>query len=185
MNYDLDLRSPAGKEAARSFSRSAARVFFTLCLLLIPPAFFCGLGQYAAWLDLETEALRSEISALSAGAEPLITMTAEAGKIRARIELEKALDRSGMPWPHYLQKISSAAPPALTLDSIEITPERGVEIKGSGSEMQLPALYQQNLERLDFTGYTELKSIALNPQGSYSFQMQTDLISRDGVEEDE
>ncbi len=185
INYDLDLRSAEYISSTRFFKSGALKLVLTLCLFLLPLALFYGLEGYKAHLEQNTSALEAELSVLSLRAEPFIAMTAESEQIRARLELENKLDNVWVSWSSTLHKIRTAAPQTLNLDSIVIDSGGRVEIKGASSEMQSPALYRQNLDNLAFTGNTELKSVAMNSQGGYSFTVTTIFISQKEVTGDE
>ncbi len=177
MNDDIDLRSAEYIASTRSFKTGAARFIITLCLLFLPLAIFYGLAEYKTHLEKSTTALEADIAALSLSAQPLVSMKTESEQLRQIALLETNLNNRKTPLPSFIQKIRTAAPHNLQLNSIVIKPDASIEISGTSVEMQKPALFRQKIANLSFSGHTELKSVSMNPQNGYSFTIHSILIS--------
>ncbi len=177
MNYDIDLRSAEYIASTRSFKTGAGRLIITLCLLVLPLAFYYGLAEYRAHLEKTTAALEADIAALSLRAQPLISMKTESEQLRQIALLETNLNKRKTPLPSFIREIRAAAPHNLQLNSIVIKPDHSIEITGIGVEMQKPALFRQKIADLSFCGHTELKSVSMNPHNGYSFTIHSVLIS--------
>ncbi len=181
----MDLRSSEYKAGNRFIKPTAVKVIAAILLLLFPFGLFYGLNLYAASVESKNNLLQGKISDLTLAADPLIIMSAETEQIQVRANLEKKLHFLKAPWSYYLQELQSSAPQELAVETIIISPDRNIDIRGSSATMQTAARYKQNIESLSFMKKAELTTVTMNTSGRYDFQISALLVSEEGVDQDQ
>jgi hypothetical protein len=175
INYEVDLRSPECRNRSKIFKPKTCRILLYLLLLAILIAFCYALEGYRLKLHAETEQLRSDLSAKTEAAAPLLALSAELETDKRRSAITENLLSGYLIKADYLKKMFAAAPPGLSLSYLAIDAEGKIELKGNSPTLQSAALYAKELQELSFIITAELTTADLSEETGCYFSINANL----------
>lgn len=180
INYEVDLRSPECRNRSRLFKPKTCRILLYLLSLAILIAFCSALEGYRLKLQSETEQLKSELSAKTEAAAPLLALSAELETDKRRSAIVEDLLSGYLIKADYLEKMIAAASPGLSLNYLAIDAEGKIELKGNSPTLQSAALYAKELQELSFIITAELTTADLNEESGCFFSISANLKNVSG-----